>query len=94
MPQHPGIKPFVRPFFVDERMIIRHSQVRVWSLSSLGSQKWPAVATVKLHEGATAVAFSTEDSDGRYAKLRHDGCPCSDLRCWVDHFHYTDVGWL
>ena len=93
-PQHPGTKLLVPPFFADERRIIRHSQIRVWSLSSLGSQKWPAVATVKLHEAATAVTFSAEDSDGRYAKIPHDGCSCSDLKYRVDSFHYTDVEWL
>ncbi|TCD71349.1 hypothetical protein EIP91_011120 [Steccherinum ochraceum] len=45
----------------------RDKTVKIWSLNNLGSQKWTAAATLKLHEAATAVALAAEDGDGRIA---------------------------
>lgn len=38
----------------------------MWHIKNVGTKKWTAEATIKLRNAATAVAFSSVDSDHRY----------------------------
>jgi len=42
---------------------LTHHQVKVWAPDP-GSNRWPALATLKFKEAATAVAFCPIDNDG------------------------------